>query len=200
MRHHPWFAKVSLFSVLFSVLLFGACPSGPGPNAEAGEEKASEKVSEKVTTENTQEPQKEKVSEPVSEPKTEPSPEPTSEPKAEKTPEPVSEPKTEPAPEPQSEPVTESVPDKMVVESVPQPKPEPTKEKVVEAAKPCTTDADCGKRTCVQNGQDCDRSTPICSQGFCKVLFVQVTNTTCDSQTGVCKAAPITCTNRCDCF
>lgn len=130
--------------------------------------------------------------EPTKEP---PTPEPRTEPKGpEKSP-------TEPVIEPSQEPPQEPLADK-VADSGPEPLPERPGDVVVlekQTPKTCQTDADCGKRTCVQSGTVCKRTTPICRSGFCVDLKVDVNDTTCNNNTGVCKAPKPTCNETCDC-
>lgn len=132
-----------------------------------------------------------------------------SEPKAEPALEPGQEPKVEVAPEPKAEPppVDAGTPEESVMEAPPEPvvlekKPEAVAESTpVEKTPPktCTKDADCGTRTCLQAGKICKRNTPICRAGLCVDLKVDIPDTTCDPQGGVCRAPKPKCAETCDC-
>lgn len=119
-----------------------------------------------------------------------------------------------------SETILEAKPEATVeskAESLLEAKPEAAQEKAPESphenpveaqpevvGRPCTIateDIDCGRRTCSQTAPDmCKRSTPVCQQGRCAVLVVDIPQTECHPQSGACQAPKDKCSNHCDCL
>lgn len=63
----------------------------------------------------------------------------------------------------------------------------------------CSQDADCGKLSCRNSGNDCVVSTPFCDKQQCTSLSKTTTNAICDTATATCKPRPQGCNNHCDC-
>lgn len=65
----------------------------------------------------------------------------------------------------------------------------------------CKQDADCGKQSCSNTGNDCVISFPSCDTATqqCTILRKTATNATCNSSTASCQPRPQTCQNHCDC-
>lgn len=65
----------------------------------------------------------------------------------------------------------------------------------------CSKDADCGKVSCQNSGNNCVINTPTCDSvsGQCRSLTKTQQNATCDSATATCKPKTAPCTSHCDC-